>query len=258
MYASGKTELVQVRPGWPLKCHPAAYRCAYSAQSNDPEQIAEFDSFVGTLFPGTVLFDIGAHFGLFSLAALHYGGQRAQAIAVDPSPMATRFLNIQAELNGVVDRLRVIEATVGDRMGRQNMIPVGVQASGYYVAPTEGYPSSELTETLAITLDSLVDELKVIPTHIKIDVEGDEAAVLRGGLRLLSRTPPPTLFVELHNEIVRGCGGRPAEALELLRGYGYQAFTVEGSPISNEAILSRPLIRIVASQPSEYLSTDSL
>ena len=102
--------------------------------------------------------------------------------------MATRFLNIQAGLNGVADRLRVIEATVGDRVGRQNMIPVGVLASGYYVAPAEGYPHSELTETLAITLDRLVEQLKSVPTHVKIDVEGDEAAVLRGGQQLLSMT----------------------------------------------------------------------
>jgi FkbM family methyltransferase len=250
MFASGKTEIVQVRRGWPLKCHPAAYRCAYSAQSDDPEQIAEFDSFLRTLFPGTVLFDIGAHFGLFSLAALHYGGLRAQAIAIDPSPVATRFLNIQAGLNDVADRLRVIEATVGDRVGRQSMIPVGVLASGYYVAPTEGYPNSELAETRAITLDWLVEELATLPSHVKIDVEGDEAAVLRGGQQLFSPTSAPILFIELHNEIVRRRGERPTDVLALLRAYGYQTFAVDGSPISDEAILIRSLIRIVARKSS--------
>jgi FkbM family methyltransferase len=254
VFASGKTEIVQVRPGWALKCHPAAYRCAYSSQVDDPEQIAEFDGFVRTLFPGTILFDVGAHFGLFSLAALHYGGSQAQAMAIDPSPVATRFLNIQAGLNEVADRMRVIKATVGDRVGSQNMISVGVLASGYYVPPTKGYPDSELTQTVATTLDKLAEELRVNPTHIKIDVEGDEAAVLRGGRRLFSSAPPPMLFIELHNEIVSRRGDAPRETLELLRSYGYKVFAVDGSPIGEEVILMRPLIRIVAKKSSTAAS----
>src|SRR4051794_32708229 len=85
-YASGQTQEVRVRPDWSLLCHPAAYRFAYYAQHADEEQVAEFDGFISTCRPGMVLFDIGAHFGLFSLAALHYGGIAARAVAVDPSP----------------------------------------------------------------------------------------------------------------------------------------------------------------------------
>ena len=86
-----------MRPGWLITCHPAAYRCAYHLQINDPEQVLEFDNFIDNSFQGMVLFDVGAHFGLFSLAALHYGGPGSRAIAVDPSPIAVRFLKYVAD-----------------------------------------------------------------------------------------------------------------------------------------------------------------
>ena len=93
--------MVQIRHGWSLVCHPAAQRFAYFAQNNDQDQIAEFDSFLREITPDAVLIDIGAHFGLFSLAVLHYGGPKAISVAVDPSPMAVRFIKTQAELNQV-------------------------------------------------------------------------------------------------------------------------------------------------------------
>src|SRR2546425_283113 len=202
-YAVGANEVLHMRPGWALVCHPAAYRSAYHLQDEDPEQVAEFDNFVRNSSPGMLLFDIGAHFGLFSLAALHYGGGNARAIAVDPSPTATHFTRLQAALNHVSDRLHVVQAAVGDKSGWQDMVSVGVLASGYYVAPSKDHSPGELTKTKAVTLDQLSKEFSVLPTHVKIDVEGYEAAVLRGGESILSRSSAPLLFIEVHNEIVR-------------------------------------------------------
>lgn len=249
-FSCGVTQVVQLRPDWSLIAHPAAYRCAYYAQESDPEQVAEFDGFINNASEGMLLLDVGAHFGLFSFAALHYGGPKARAIAIDPSPIAVNLMNIQARLNQSADRVQIIQAAVNDVAGWHSMVAVGVQASGYYVAPPTGHPVSELSQTRSVTLDGIIDELKVVPTHIKIDVEGYEAAVLRGGHRILSQTPAPIIFIEIHNEIVRDQGRNPAETLVQLRDYGYQTFTSEGTAISDDAILSKPLIRLIAKQPT--------
>ena len=242
----GITQKLQIREGWFLTCHPAAYRCAYHFQVDDPEQVAEFNGFIRNSSEGMILFDIGAHFGLFSLAALHYGGPQARAIAVDPSAVAVRFLKIQAGLNNSSDRLRIVEASVAAATGQQDMVAVGVLASGFYVAPSPEHSGGEVIRTNSITLDSLADEVNLLPTHIKIDVEGSEAAVLRGAERLLTRQPAPTLFLELHNEMVSRGGGNPSDALTLLRNFGYETFSVDGNAIDDEAILEKSLIRIVA------------
>jgi FkbM family methyltransferase len=249
-HTAGVNQIIEMRAGFSPVCHPGVYDFAYHLQHTDADQAEEFDGFIKYARPGMVLLDVGAHFGLFSLAALHYGGPRAVAVAVDPSPTAVRIVRIQARLNKVAERLHVIRASVNDHAGWQNMISVGVLASGYYVAPIEGYPESELSKTKSVTIDSLIDELKVSPTHIKIDVEGSEAAVLRGGHKVLSQTSAPILFLELHNEIVHSSGGNPQESLDLLREYGYETFTAEDLPLNGDQILSKPLIRIIARKPS--------
>jgi FkbM family methyltransferase len=193
-----------------------------------------------------VLFDIGAHFGLFSLAALHYGGPRAIAVAVDPSPTATRIVKIQAGLNNVSERLHVMKASAGDHTGAQSMVAVGIMASGYFVSPTKDHTENELTITKSITVDDLVRHYRLKPTHIKIDVEGGEAAVLRGARQTLSSEDAPLLFVELHNQIVTDRGGDPREPLNLLRSYGYNLIDDEDRTVNDGDLLEKEIVRVVA------------
>jgi len=248
-YALGVRQIAQMRPGWFLLCHPAAYRFAYCAHNIDSDQVAEIDGFIAACWPGMALFDLGAHFGLFSLAALRYGGVDAKAIAVDPSPTASRMMRIQANLNHVADRLTIVQASIGEHTGWRPMVAVGVLAAGYFVAPGRDHPDSELARTPAITLDGLAHDSGILPTHVKIDVEGYEAEVLRGGRELLSQTESPLLFIELHNQITRERNEDPEEPLALLRSLGYDTFTVNGDPLNKESVLSRPLIRIMARKP---------
>jgi hypothetical protein len=83
------------------------------------------------------------------------------------------------------------------------------------------------------------------PTHIKIDVEGHEAAVLRGAVGTLGKVPP-ILFLELHNEMILSDQGNPASALDELERVGYETFALNGERIDRKAILEKPIIRVVA------------
>ncbi len=245
-YRVGIKHHIEIRPGWSVSCHPGAYGFAYWAQDSDQEQVSEFDGFIAHCYPGMIFFDIGAHFGLFSLAALHYGGATARAVAVDPSLTATRMMRIQADLNEVSHRLSIVQAAVGNRTDWHEMVTVGVVSGGYLVAASKDHPASERTRTPATTLDKLAEETGDLPTHIKIDVEGYEADVLMGGTRVLSQPKSPLLFLELHNQMIRERNGNPEDTLLLLRKLKYETFTVDGNPIDNNAILSKPLIRVIA------------
>lgn len=242
----GANQTIQMRPGWNLQCHPAACRFANDNQNADPDQVAEFDAFIASSFSDMVLFDVGAHFGLFSLAALHYGGTKTKVIAVDPSPTACRIMNIQARLNNVGDNLSIIQASVGERTGWQDMVAVGVISGAYLVAPSDEHPVGELTRTKAVTLDQLARDFKVLPTHIKIDVEGCEAEVLRGGCEVLSHDKSPLLFLELHNQMIRERSENPEDTLFLLKKFGYEIFAMDKSTLDSNAILNKPLIRVFA------------
>jgi len=236
----GVTESLTVLPGWALICHPLAYKIIHRDQILDKEQAQEFENFVSYCRREMVLFDIGAHFGVFSLAAAHLGGR---AIAVDPSRTGTRMIETLATLNRLKGKIQIVQVAVTDTSKTMGMLSSGVFSDGY-LKVARNRPKAELTQCQAITVDQMSDQFGP-PTHIKVDVEGHEAAVLRGAKNTLGNFSP-LLFLELHNEMVISDGGDPTSVLEELAGYGYEVFALNREPLARDVILAKPLIRVVA------------
>jgi FkbM family methyltransferase len=244
-FSLGITESLEISPNSYLVCHPRAYKIFRRDQMNDPEQSMEFRGFISHCSSTMLLYDIGAHFGIFSLAAAQFGGR---AIAIDASPPAARMMEIQASLNKCSDRVQILRAAVSDASSSIDMLNSGVFSDGYFKV-TRQRPKTELTKVQGITIDEMAPKFG-IPTHIKIDVEGHEAAVLRGARATLSQFSP-ILFLELHNEMVIAAGDSPGAALNELAELRYDAFTTDGDPVSTDAILVPPIIRIVAKRRAE-------
>lgn len=76
-----------------------------------------------------------------------------------------------------------------------------------------------------ITLDGFFEERGILPDVIKIDVEGAEALVLHGMLRLL-RKGSPALFMEVHPYHLPQFGSSAAELIELLQGRDYGVYEI--------------------------------
>ena len=239
-FAMGFRNTLKLQPDWSLVCHPSAYKVAYEAQLKDPAQALEFQNFLSNCKPGMTLFDLGAHFGIFSLAAAHFEGR---SIAVDPSPEAIGMINIQAKLNSCAHRIRTIRAAASDSAEGIDMLAAGVLSDHYFVV-SPGRSRGELTHLETITVDGMTQAFGM-PTHIKIDVEGHETAVLRGA-RTTLKGSMSILFVEIHNEIVASGGGDPNAALNELAGMGYAIFGLDGEPASKEVIFRSAITRIVA------------
>jgi FkbM family methyltransferase len=241
----GVTRDLEIREGWHVRSHPGAYEFAYHLQCDDSEQAAEFDQFVSHCRPGMRLLDIGAHFGLFSLAAIHFGGPTASAVAVDPSPMAVRIIRHQARANGLTRRIEVIEASVGAQSGQSQMVAGGIESAGYYVRPGADHLGTERTVVRTVTVDQLCCAANE-PTHLKIDVEGFEADVLLGARVTLSSPTAPVVFLELHCDLIRQAMRDAAEPLDLLADAGYSFFDVHGLPVDRCKLLARPIVRLLA------------
>ena len=240
---------VELRPGWHLRCHPVVRRLTCRALLEDPELIAEFDGFIAACTPGMVLLDLGAHFGLFSLAALHFGGADARAVAVDPSATSVKMLRRMVRLNRMEHRVRVIRAAATAEEGEVELVDAGVFAAGFFVHPDAAHPASERTTATGVTVDGLCRRLGLRPTHLKIDVEGFEVEILRGAQETLRASPRPLVFIELHNAMVRGHGGDNAAAIRELQDAGYTLFQVDGSPASAGSLLQCDLVHVVAKPP---------
>ncbi|MDA1092030.1 MAG: FkbM family methyltransferase [Acidobacteria bacterium] len=246
-YRLGIDVSLDVSPGLALRCHPLAYRVAYKPVMDDPEQQRELTGFLRLCRRDMVLFDIGAHFGVFSIAAAQKAGPGARIVAVDPSPVAVRMLRIQTGLNKVSEQVEIVEACVGDTVGEKQMVAAGVVGIGYYVEPTTGHTDAEKSRIRKVTLASLASDRAVLPTHVKVDVESLEEDVLRGGAEIFESDNKPLLFLELHNQIMLDRGSDPAGPLDLLERFGYRLFDHSGhNELSRTFISAQPLIRVIA------------
>jgi len=116
----------------------------------------------------------------------------------------------------------------------------------HFLPPDKEHPASDLTRVRALTVDQLVQETGLQPTHMKIDVEGQEEAVLRGARFVLAQTGP-VVALELHNEAIRNRGGDPGTVLDMLREAGYEIFK-SGKIANLTAILAEPVVRVIATR----------
>jgi len=239
-FSFGNTIALELVSGLTIACHPAAYKIFRNAQIEDPEQRDEFTNFISHCSDKMLLFDVGAHWGVFSLAAALKG---ATVVAMDPSRTATRMITVQSEINKCKDRISVLESAASDAAGFIEMLGAGVFTAGYFRV-SHGRMKKDLTTVRSTTIDKL-SETFGYPTHIKIDVEGYEIAALRGAHATLEHKSP-LLFLELHNEIIAHDGGQPEATLEFLSDHGYVTLALDGSKLSRGAILGKPIIRVVA------------
>lgn len=169
-----------------------------SMPAEDPLLLA----FLQHLRPGQSVFDVGGFVGSYSVAgALRTGDGRV--IAFEPAPISARLLRKHCQLNGVSDRVRVIEAACSHQPGVLAM-PVWntlTTAWGSGNALFNLYPQQGVEPTwipvCTVRLDDFVRAGAPPPDVIKIDVEGAELWVLEGAREIL-KAHRPFVFLEVH------------------------------------------------------------
>ena len=235
---------VTLRNDWAFTCHPIAWHFGYRTQVERLDEARELDDFISECCPEMVLFDIGAHFGIFSLAALRYGGNAARVVAVEPSPAVQAIFARQIELLGLSNRVRLFKGCCAGVDGTSEFVSTAFSSSRQFV-PAAGQIQADRTSVTAITVDSLVNKYALTPTHITIDVEGGEFDVLSGAQETLSKCPGPHIFLELHNAIVRDAGRDPSATLRLLFDHGYRIRQTTTSEYLPDDIVKSPVARII-------------
>ena len=164
-----------------------ATRSSFFLGRYEPEQTALFQQHVR---PGDVVYDIGAHFGYYTLLASRQVGSRGSVICFEPSPSNLHKLRRHIEANTLTN-VRIVELAVSDREGTAHFETRTGSGVGHL---SETGP----LEVRTTRLDSLAAELPA-PNVMKIDVEGAEVAVLHGAADTLRRSRPK-LFLSVHSE----------------------------------------------------------
>jgi len=148
--------------------------------------------------PGMTAYDVGAHIGYVTLCLAQAVGPQGHVVAFEPLPANQQRLRTNLELNGLSGRVQVVAGAVGEAEGRQLFKPhLSVAMGKLRTAGAPDEPAAGLLEVEVVSLDEFAAAAGTPPGLIKMDIEGGEAAALRGARRLL-RQAKPILLLELH------------------------------------------------------------
>jgi len=197
------------------------------AKSHDSEiRLARF--LIHTLQPGQQFLDIGAHIGYFSLLASHLIGPIGKVLACEPS--SDTFLMLKNN-TGNQSTIKAINTALADYTGNMTFYEFSSSHSEYNAADISQYadtdwlkknpPRKQITPCTSLT--QLCSDYQVFPNIIKMDVEGAESTVIRGG-RAYLETNNPFIVMEYHP----GNRNNPSHnlAADLLLGMGYQCSVI--------------------------------
>ncbi len=199
---------------------------------------------------GQTALDVGAHSGAYTLLFAGRVGAAGRVVAFEPHGPSAGLLRRSVE--GLA-QVQVVEAAVSDREGSAELLwwspgEAGAARDWRYsgadrmlrsLHPAAGYARSG--EQVAVTtLDAWAARAGLGSAGlVKIDVEGSEEAVLRGG-RVVLGAPGVRVLLELHPGELPAAGSSVAQVLAELRA---QEFDVLDLVPAGDRIAALPLAK---------------
>lgn len=173
------------------------------------------------------LVDVGANVGLYSCYALSRG---LRAIAFEPLPRNLSYLCRNIFENGWQELCEVWPVAVASKPGLQTLYDGGGGAAASLTRGWAGINPKFNSVVPAVSLDvAIASRFKGKKLFVKIDVEGAELEVLRGGTELLMNSPPPVWQIEVCLNEWHPGGFNPnfRSVFELMLSNGYVATTAD-------------------------------
>ena len=200
--------------------------------SKEPETISWIESFP----PNSVLYDIGANIGLYSIYAAK--SKNCRVLAFEPSFLNLELLFRNVQTNNLQDRITIIPLSLSNSTKIENFYMQegdntwggAHNSSGSNITQDGKFMDNfVISSQIAISLDLLVEVFKLpTPNYVKIDVDGLENLILQGALKSLSKATGILVEVDEKNVI------QDAEIAEILGSLGFSKLNSIGTINLNE------------------------
>jgi FkbM family methyltransferase len=174
-----------------------------------------------TVAPGSVVIDVGANIGFFTVHFARRVGPTGLVLAFEPGRENVELLRWNVA-RAQARNVRIVDAALGDHDGDGTLFLNPVHPADHRIfRGRDGRPSRPIR---VATLDSFLadSELGARVSLVKIDVQGAEMQVLRGMSRTLKEATAAQLLVEFTPEALVEAGESPGAFLELFRASGYR------------------------------------
>lgn len=176
--------------------------------TKEPETLNWIDTFKKD--SDTIFWDIGANIGLYSIYnALK--NSRSTTYCIEPSTSNLRVLSQNISINKLSDRIKILPTALTDKkisfldMKEAEFIEGGALNSYGEDFDFEGkkFEGKINYKIFGTTIDHLIDS-KILPEpdYIKIDVDGIEHLILKGGSNCLKNKKLKSLSIEINENFV--------------------------------------------------------
>ena len=154
---------------------------------------------------GAVLYDIGANVGAYSLVAGIINKGKVKVYAFEPAYFNYYKLVINIKINNLQDWIIPLPMAVSDDLGISDLNFSSTEfGSALHILDTDLNVEGKINDNsfklpvLTVRLDDLVTTFGLpAPNFLKIDVDGTELEVLKGGTQILSAPDLQGIYIEL-------------------------------------------------------------
>lgn len=173
-----------------------------SAVRKEPETVQWIRDFVK---PGDIFYDIGANVGAYSLVVWAATGGRAKIYAFEPGTPTFVALKENILLNDASGAIKAYQTACTEKTGTFNFHYRSKEPGGashvlteYGERPDKKFQPAVSEVIKGWALDDFIAEFRIAPpTHMKIDVDGAELAVIKGAEKTLKYGELRSILVEI-------------------------------------------------------------
>jgi FkbM family methyltransferase len=209
-------EVVRNRLRWLLNPADFEHGGLFWLGSKDPWDLYHLRRLLG---PGSVFFDIGANFGYYAVAVATALDGRCRVYAFEPNPKTYARLVRHIEWNGLEDQVLPVALALSDHRGPATLIERPDNSGASRIGDDAPGIAVDVTTLDAFCVEKGVERVDLI----KIDVEGLEARVLRGGRHTITRLKP-AIVIEFWTTGLARAQSTVEEVALSLSELGYQMY----------------------------------
>lgn len=173
--------------------------------------------------PTDIVVDIGANVGYFALIAAR---RAARVIAFEPEPENRACLKVTVAANALAN-VDIVGMAVAKERGNMTLHLYDANKGKHSLVKdsrdAKGFNRS--IEVPVVDLDSFCAEHHIVPTVIKMDIEGAEGFALQGMQHTLTQCR--ALFFELTPNAICKSGYDPVDILRNLRDIGFVVYEID-------------------------------
>jgi len=148
-----------------------------------------------TVKEGMVCLDLGANIGYTTLYMLNNVGEEGFVYAIEPGKHNLELLQQNVELNNYEDTCEIVEGVISSEDGVLDFWLADAPNLHSFIKTNR---STSKVNVEAYTLETFLKNRK-FPNFIKMDVEGHEVDIFKGGLNYFKNNPGPTnILIEVH------------------------------------------------------------